>query len=128
MQYLQQHYKIVYTLKNVIVKSTSAFDFNGTKFSPSVRLNCFNIYETNNEKTQCIDTIDSTLIVKIDCDSDLKAGILVSRFREFFKAGNSLEIEGETAKLVNKDFVVSSIQNCDYFLKYLDNFLSKSKK
>lgn len=120
MTYTQQNFKVTYELENVRIATTAAGQLqNGTAYSPSVKILCQNLYQTENSKTGFDDIKNQDLVIKISCFSDSQAGMLANKIQEYYLKAKKLVFIGG----IMKNDVVTLEQNADYYLDYFTNLL-----
>lgn len=127
MNFIEKKFEIVYSVSKAICKSSPTAEINNQKFSPSVKISCSNTYERKNEKTNCIDVVESSIVFKILCSSDLNAGILTTELNKFFRNGNKLSFTADIPRFYNNEYSVTLIENDEFYLDYLKSFDSKKK-
>ena len=81
-----------YEIHKAIARSSQKGEFNGRAYSASVRITARNLFEEENETTNCVDVKETELTIKIPCKDDLTAGVLTNKFNTYFRNGGILKI------------------------------------
>lgn len=134
MEFTQQQYKVSYTITGGLIRSGASGEFETDnkeviKYAASVRITMTNIYETYNEETQCDDTLESSLIFKINANSNVEAGNLTKKLRELFKLGGKLQVEADFPRYqaIQKSYIVTSSELADRWITFIDGEIKKLK-
>lgn len=125
--FIEQKYQVIYQISKAYASSRQNFEFDGTKFASSVAISTTNVASVKNEATGGDDIVEYPLIIRINCSSDSMAGILSTKFNEFFKAGHTLEIVANPTKYSNKEFVATVIEDEKYFLDLISKTMTSKK-
>lgn len=135
MQIIQEQFKVLYTIKGGLVRSGASGEFENTdketiKFPASVRISMTNVYDRFNDDTQCDDSIEFELIFKINCTSNVEAGNLTKKLKEFFKLGGEFSRAEDFPRFnsLNKNYVVTSSSDSSFWLNFVDSELKKISK
>lgn len=134
MNYTQQQFSLQYTITSGIIKSGASGEFESDsketiKYPASVKIILKNIYERFNEDTQFDDEIESDLIFKINATSNVNSGILCKKLKEFFNNGGKFVVNEDFPRYNTslKCYIVTSSENSDYWISYLDGEMKKTK-
>ena len=113
MQIVKENLIIHYEIKDADIRATAAGVMDGRSYGSSVRLTVTNLYESVNEKTQFTNDIKQEVSFKIPCLDDLTAGKIGRFFKEKFKAGESVVINGG---IPDRNGVVTVLNPVESFL------------
>lgn len=111
MQPHKIEYNISYTVLGGLARATPAGDYNGLKYGASVRLTSKNLFLRKNEKTQSMDTIESELIFKINCNDDLQAGRISTFLQKQILEQKTLKFQGGIPDDRNQVIVLNSLSD-----------------
>lgn len=128
MNYIEQNLKVNYEVTKAIVRSSAKGEFNGRAYSSSVRIAVKNVYEDENETTNCVDVKDSELIIKVPCKDDLTAGILTTKFNQFFRSGGVLKFSAGLPSFNMGSYTLTTEEDDTFFINYLNNVSSSKSK
>ena len=126
MNYIEQNLKVNYEIHKAIAKSSAKGEFNGRAYSASVRITTRNLFEEENETTNCVDVKETELTIKIPCKDDLTAGVLTNKFNTYFRNGGILKIVAGLPSYNMGSYTLTTDEDDAYFINFLNN-VDKSK-
>lgn len=135
MQFLQKQFNVTYSLNGGLIESGASGEFENDnnekiKYPASVRIYSQNNYEIFNEETNCDDTLKSELIFKINANSNVEAGNLTKKIKDFFKLGGVLKFDSDFPKyqVSQKSYFVLLSDTADFWIKKIDEEMKNLKK
>lgn len=111
MKPIQTQYNISYAVLGGVARATPAGNFNGLDYGASVRLTCKNLFSRKNEKTQSMDTIESEIIFKINCDDNLQAGRISTFLQDKILEQKVINFQGGIPDQNNQVIVLNSLSD-----------------
>jgi len=128
MDYITQDFKVSYELTKAIAKSGAKGEMNGRAYSSSVKLTSRNQYEEENSVTNCVDLKEQELIVRILCKDDLTAGVLTTKFNQFFRKNGILKFHAGLPSFNNGAYTLTTDEDDAYWINFLNNETSTTSK
>jgi hypothetical protein len=128
MDYILQDFKVSYEISSAIAKSGAKGEMNGRAYSSSVKITARNRYEEENSVTNCVDLKEQELIVRILCKDDLTAGVLTTKFNQFFKNKGVLKFNAGLPSFNNGAYTLTTDEDDAYWINFLNNITSASPK
>lgn len=128
MDYITQDFKVSYELTKAIAKSGAKGEMNGRAYSSSVKLTSRNQYEEENSVTNCVDLKEQELIVRILCKDDLAAGVLTTKFNQFFRKNGILKFHAGLPLFNNGAYTLTTDEDDAYWINFLNNETSTTSK
>lgn len=111
MNPIQTQYNISYDVLGGVARATPAGNFNGLDYGASVRLTCKNFFTRKNEKTQSVDTIESELIFKINCNDNLQAGRISTFLQNKIIEQKVIKFQGGIPDQKNQVIVLNALSD-----------------
>ena len=125
MDYILQDFKASYEIASAIAKSGPKGEMNGRAYSSSVKITARNRYEEENSVTNCVDLKEQELIVRILCKDDLTAGVLTTKFNQFFKNKGVLKFNAGLPSFNNGAYTLTTDEDDAYWINFLNNISPK---
>lgn len=124
MEIIEEQFKVKYEIGNrCLIRSSNAGVIQQTNlnYNASVRLTCRNQYEIFNEKTNFIDSRETSITFKIPCSSNDQAGLLGSAIRNYFKSNKILVVTGSLPTFNNNEYSATINIPYDELMKILNS-------